>query len=332
MINTLIVKNMKSIKRFILNNGGPLVDYLVKRKYGEHRHHLGNEHKNKIFYVIGQNDEIGGLWWLINKVLMHLWYAEDKGYCPVIDWQNYKTQYTKPTMFGSENVWEYYFEQPCGYSLNDIKRANMVIINKQEAAPSDTYYMGQFYDDALRIQKFSQLFKKYVKFNDSSLKYLNSQKNKYLSSNKKVVGVLCRGTDYVLKKPSSHPIQPEPEDVIRDVRQVMQDYSCTHVFLATEDADILETFKQEFGNSLMYEEQDRLSKSQIQSDEWLSITKKRELDTYDPFISGLKYLTSTYILSQCACFISGRTGGAKGVLIMNSDFEYLKIYDLGVYD
>lgn len=326
------MKTIKSIKKFILKNGGPLVDYLVKRKYGEHRLHLGNEHKNKVFYVIGQNDEIGGLWWLINKVLMHLWYAEDKGYLPVVDWQNYRTQYTKSTMLGIENVWEYYFEQPCGYSLNDIKKANKVIINKQSAAPSDTYYMGQFYDDSQRIHKFSQLFNKYIRFNDSSLKYLNSQKNKYLSSDKKVVGVLCRGTDYVLKKPSTHPIQPEPEDVIWDVRQVMKDYACTHVFLATEDADILKLFQREFGECLMYEEQERLSKSQILSDEWLSITKKREFGSVDPVVSGLKYLTSTYILSHCSCFVSGRTGGAKGVLIMNSNFEYLKIYDLGVYD
>ena len=51
----------------------------------------------------------------------------------------------------------------------------------------------------------------------------------------------------------------------------------------------------------------------------------------DRYKMGLNYLLSTYILSNCTAFIGGRTGGTKGVLLMNNGFEYQHIYNLGFY-
>lgn len=69
------------------------------------------QNADKTFYVIGWNDEGGGLFWIVNKVCMHIAYALDHGYIPVVDLKNYITQYTlknEKKMFGR-------------YSLNNLQ-------------------------------------------------------------------------------------------------------------------------------------------------------------------------------------------------------------------
>lgn len=310
-----------------------LYSYYLRWKNRERHVSYGNENPQKIFYIIGQHDSLGGLWWLINKAVMHIAYAIDKGYIPVIDLQNYRTQYSRNETLGKINVWELFLYQPFGFSLADIKRSKRIVLSKKEAAPTDKYLMGQteFYDRPDRIKYFREIFKNYIHFNEQTLQRLNSEKEKCFKAHKKVVGVLCRGTDYVLKKPKNHPVQPMPEEVVVDVKKVIKDYNCDAIFLATEDADILDLFKKEFDDSLLYLEQPRISKAIMEKGEYLAQGKKRLKAYTTPFEDGVTYLTATYILSQCACFLGGRTGGTKGVLLMSDSFEYCKIYNLGVY-
>lgn len=293
---------------------------------------FGNENPDKTFYVFGVPDNSGGMWWHINKVLMHLGYCEDKGYIPVIDMQNYKSQYHEEQEVGKVNIWELFFEQPAGYNLKDIENSKNIILSKKKPAPSKKYLMGHspFYDNENRIMYFHTLFKKYIHFNVFTQRYLDGYYNRYIKG-KNVIGVLCRGTDYLILKPKNHPIQPNPVNVIRDVKEAMKTYSCDYVFIATEDNDILDMFKNEFGDHLLYVEQNRVSKKEMSPNSYLAainIKKNKGLDTYSKIIG---YLTATYLLSKCDCYIAGRTGGSKGVLIMSEGFKYKKVYDLGMY-
>lgn len=299
-------------------------NYVIKEK----KVSWGNENPDKTFYIIGQNDGTGGLWWIINKVLMHIWYAEEKGYIPVIDLKNYKCQYSDPND-NNTNVWELFFKQPCGYSLDDISKSKNVIMNKEVPYPSMKYIMGNFYDDGKRIEIFRNLFQKYIYFNEKTLEYLNKRKDSILHKDRRVLGILCRGTDYVQTKPKGHPIQPEPQDVIREAELIMKQYQCEYIFLATEDKDIFNQFQQKFGTKLLFEDQQRWSKEELNQGDFLAKSVSKQETNY---WRGVHYLTSTYILSNCTCYLAGRTGGSKGVLIMNRGFEYQKIYDLGLYE
>jgi hypothetical protein len=174
------------------------------------------------------------------------------------------------------------------------------------------------------------LFHKYIKLNVSIKKQFD-EKWSELTNGHRVVGCLLRGTDYVLLKPQNHPIQPVPEVVCEKIKEVMQMFRCTHVFLATEDADILELFKKIFGNSLLYIDQVRISKKNMDPKSFLSLNKNCLCGSRDLFKDALDYLFATYVLSKCNCFVSGITGGMKGVLLMTNGFEYQYIYNLGVY-
>lgn len=293
---------------------------------------LGSKNADKTFYVIGWNDERGGLFWLVNKVCMHIAYALDNGYIPVVDLKNYITQYSMKNVKERENVWEMFFKQPAGYGLEDVADSKNVIINRMSPSPSKKYLMGQseFYDQPERIAYFRNIFKQYIHPNDNTLEYLKAKEQHLLDGKGRVLGILCRGTDYVVARPKNHPVQPEISEIIKDARIVMKEKRCDYVFVATEDQDILAALKTEFDNKLLYLNQRRYSSKDMCSDQLLAQVKEKD-SKRDPIEDALDYLTAIYLLTRCCCFIGGRTGGTKGVLLMSEGFEYQKIYNLGLY-
>lgn len=293
---------------------------------------LGSKNADKTFYVIGWNDERGGLFWLVNKVCMHIAYALDNGYIPVVDLKNYITQYSLKNVKERENVWEMFFKQPAGYGLEDVAGSKNVIINRMSPAPSKKYLMGQaeFYDQPERIAYFRNIFKQYILPNDKTLEYLKAKEQQLLEGKGRVLGILCRGTDYVVARPKNHPVQPDVKQIIKDARLVMKEKCCDYVFVATEDKDMLSTLKAEFGYKLLYIDQRRYSGKDMRSDQLLAQVKEKDCER-DPLKDALDYFAAIYLLTHCCCFIGGRTGGTKGVLLMEEEFEYIKIYNLGLY-
>jgi hypothetical protein len=72
------------------------VHFARKYKYRERKTSYGNENSDKIFYIIGFFDYACGLFGLISHVLKHIVYAEKFEYIPIVDFQNYDTQYLDP--------------------------------------------------------------------------------------------------------------------------------------------------------------------------------------------------------------------------------------------
>ena len=292
----------------------------------------GTDFPDRYFYIIGQKESSGGLWWIVNKVIMHLAYADEKGYIPIVDFKHFWTQYHNKGELNRVNVWEKFFFQPANYTLEEISHAKNIILSDKYASPSEKYLMGNtyFYDDKDRQNYFRNIFNKYIKFSDNTLSYLEGIRKDIIPNEARVVGVLCRGTDYLLRRPKNHPIQPNPEEVMQLTDKTMKEYHCDYVFLATEDEDILNQFENHFSKKLLYVKQRRVKKKNMNdSDYMIDINKQVNEDKY---MMGLNYLSAIYILSKCSCFIGGRTGGTKGVLLMKGSFEFEYVYNLGFYD
>ena len=293
---------------------------------------LGKNYPEVIFYVIGHTDKVGGLFWIVNKVLMHLSYAEEHNYIPIVDFKNYATQYQAEGLLHQENIWEYYFDQPTSYSLNDIASAKNIVISKKAATPSEKHFMGHFYENEAKILHFRRLYKKYIHLNIETQKYLEEVYNSIIGNKKNIIGVLCRGTDYVTKRPKDHPIPPTIEEVIDKVLQYIKEYKADYVFLATEDENIKDKFVLKFGDILLFNEQKRTSLSEVREGEYLSETRNRTIvSKEDKYVSGLQYLTAIYILSKCQYLVATQCGGTKGALIMSDGYKSTYIFNKGLY-
>ena len=177
-----------------------------------------------------------------------------------------------------------------------------------------------------QLDYWREICKKYIRYTKPVLDNLAHMEEKY--SGKKILGVLARGTDYVVCKVHDHPVQPEPEDMISKVKEVMRTEGFDYVYLATEDKRILAKFQDAFGEKLLQPECEYVD-FDYNSTKWLSdysIDRKN-----DKYLRGLEYLVSILFLSRCKGFVTSMTSGSQAVMYLSEGFDYLYVFDLGLY-
>ncbi|MFV0522496.1 MAG: hypothetical protein ACK5MI_08755 [Mangrovibacterium sp.] len=285
----------------------------------------GKENPDKTFYVIGGIlDETAGLFAFVQAIFWHCLYAEEKGYIPVVDMKNFNNQYSEDK---PDNAWEFFFEQPAGYNLEMIKHSKNIILSKPKTKPN--YKFPAMVNPSKidkRIDRFQSSFRKYIKLNTISQDLADNTYKQLINNNDKILGILCRGTDYQYLRPRFHAIQPSAQEVIAKAKLVIKEHGCTKIFLATEDADILKQFKGEFGGIIVYNQQRLYQIEELKGADFLSSLKdesKRQV--------ALQYLSSIYILSKCDCFIAGQTAGSLGAYLMADRYEYSYLWNIGKY-
>jgi hypothetical protein len=292
----------------------------------------GKEYPNKTFYVIGVDEGWCGLFAIVTHQLTHIAYARERGYIPVIDLKNYHSQYLSFQDRFLYNSWEFFFEQPCNYNLQDIENASHVIHSISYFDPPDNQYVMPYEAivfDFKKMQYWANLFKKYIRINSEVMNVIEERIKKTFNDKTRILGVLLRGTDYLTLKPTKHPIQPELKDAVVKVKECLLQWKCNYIYVATEDADIYSSFENEFGDILIRDDSFRWTQKDLSGGKSNSnlfsstINKKAE---------GIKYLTQICLLSKCTSFVGGNTRGTLGVLLMTEGFENQFVFDLGLYD
>ena len=72
---------------------------------------------------------------------------------------------------------------------------------------------------------------KYIPLKSTIIKEAEKVRNKLFNKSKNVLGVLIRGTDYISNKPKGHPIQPDPNIVIKDIKGMDKKNKYDWIFL-----------------------------------------------------------------------------------------------------
>ncbi|MDR1420829.1 MAG: hypothetical protein LBI86_10675 [Treponema sp.] len=251
--------------------------------------------------------------------------------------QNYENQYLDKSLIHKENSWEYYFEQPDSgkeYTIQSVYNSKHVILSNKTDVSHEYYTIND--DDIYnrenreRLLYARKLFQEYIQINDKTRKYLDNERGVFLGGGRRVLGVLCRGTDYINKKPPGHLVQPGPDEVIKKAEDILEKYSCSYIYLATEDQDIYDLFEARFGKILLANGQKRFRKTDFKNIQYISEIEPEGAGGGN-YLLGLEYLSSINILSKCTCFIGGRTCGTVGVYLMSGGFEYDYTWDLGRY-
>jgi len=304
-----------------------LVYQIVSDFYWRERHvSLGPNNPDKTFFVIRYRYG-GGLFGLINYFIPRIEYAVKNGYIPVIDMKNCRNMYLPDEQFKKVNAWEFFFEQPCGMSLLDVERSANVVLSSggHELTTQEGKY--NIFSDSDAVNRWRKLFLEYIIPNKTTSDYVSDCYKRTIPSGSRVLGVLCRGTDYLTNRPKNHPIQPDPDSVIRDCQELMRKGNFDKIFLATEDDSIYVRFSAIFGTKLLTTTAMRYG--DIGSKYLPEVNSDRSNDHY---LRGLEYFTTISILSRCNALVCGRTGGSIAAGYMGNDFEFVYCYDLGVYN
>ena len=204
-------------------------------------------------YIIGTTRTIDGIFALANSVMSHIHYAISNGFIPVVDLKHYKNQYFKKDREYKDNVWEYFFEQPCGISLDDIKEEDNIHISENVFHPDAEYY---FTPDCLPISQNNDLYQisdkkqdvmKYLKFKPDIIQYFDEQYKKIIGNKSEVLGVLCRGTDYNKKGLLHEQKQISTKLLIKKIKTFLnKNKNIKYIYLTTEDKNLYNEFKSVF--------------------------------------------------------------------------------------
>lgn len=296
------------------------------RKYwGEHFVSYGNQDEDKTFFIIRRREPYIGLFSFYITSIYQVAQALQNGYIPIIDLQNNENIYLDKNKIGKVNAWEYYFRQPCNYSLNDIQNSKNIIFGSgyvEEMFPYND--IGYLLDTNGEIKKWKAIAAKYFQLSDAAQQETEKVCASFLGEH--ILGVLCRGTDYTAAQPRGHHRQPTLEELFVKVDEVIVTYGCTKIFLGTEDVHIYNTFIKKYGNKVFTNR-----KQFIEYHGEKSIGKVVINKVQDKYEEGMDYLVTIAALARCDCFVGGHASGTVGVILMNKNFEYCYIFDLGLY-
>ncbi len=224
------------------------------------------------------------------------------------------------------NLWESLFLQP--FSV-DEKIAPMTNC-PYKSAP---VYFAVFPENK-DINLMRKLYQTFVIPREDVRAYFDKEYETLLKG-KRVLGVLCRGTDYIMTKPKGHPIQPSIEEVINLVRQKVVEMSVQYIYLATEEAAVVNMFNERFPGKVItnkrnyYDAYYDLYKGS-ETARISAVHFERENDSY---YKSLEYLSSINLLSKCCGLIGGNCGGSRAALYLNDgkSYEYYHLFNLGLY-
>lgn len=294
-------------------------------KWRERKVSYGNENPENTFFVIRRATCKAGLFSLVMTNMGLVKYALDRGYIPVIDMQSGQNTYLEENQVGRKNAWEFYFEQPCSFTLRDIACSKNIILSSGLITGENVFPTDEIIRNEAEYILWRNFFQECLHVKADILKEADSFRERMFCG-KRVLGVLCRGTDYVDQHPKNHPIQPEIDELIKKAAEVMEERNCEWIYLATEDEKAYRKFRAAFGERLRVTDAKRCENIGNQNINDISYGRKN-----DKYLKGKEYLINILLLSECNCLVAGSAGGTYAALLMGSEYEYRFVYDIGTY-
>lgn len=299
----------------------------IQRSSWEKQILLGAEPER--YYIIRRHGT-PGLFSYVITTLGQIEWAVGHRFVPVVDMMSYPNTYLGQDCVGKKNAWEFFFQQPLGISLDDIKDDSHCIYSNDVPLRRPDDGMDCLNPHTSKYRFWKRCARRYLKLTPELRQQVDAAYKELfpISPEEKVLGVHCRGTDYTSLRPSKHPVQPTPDEVIRKAEDVLNLKGYKRIFLATEDESAYLLFKKHFGDLVFTFDKNRISYDA----RFGFITKMFPESTQGKRDEGTQYLITIALLSRCNALLAGRTSGTVGTMLMTEGFEYQYIWDLGVYD
>lgn len=294
---------------------------------------FGGPETSGCIYHIKMEPSYSGFFADHNRLLSLLYYADYYGMKPVVEYHEKYSYREEHPVNGTDNPFEYYFEQPCGVGLEELGKYKGVLRSRKENAAlagrlnertgSGGYGMTEEYITAL-----GDISRKYIRLN-KTVGAMIEENLQQIIQNKYVLGVHIRGTDFK-KNYNGHPICVGAEEYLREARDLMDadDSEYDKVFLATDDVSAIRLFQEEFGDKLVY------YKDVTRSDGDETVMKSKPTRENHRYMLGFEVLRDMMTLAACKGLIAGLSQVSYSARIQkkSSGQEYvdMRILDKGI--
>lgn len=333
-IITLFFAKMKN-KEFI--------DLILNRENILKYDNFGILNKDKIIYFIKINQRGIGFGAYFRWTLHALYDADTLKAEPVVYFGEMCPYRENINIVGTDNPFEYYFEQPAKIKVKEALKSSKVIsfmgpnlyrIDKSLGIMKDSSDLPVGYKNISDkyIITLGDIVQKYIKLNGKSIEFISKSQKKIFRENidlKTVLAVHVRGTDFALHW-DKHPNIVGIEDYFKIIDEAIEKHHFKYIFLATDDSIRLDIFKNKYNDKLLYFEDVNRTSEQVNVS---FVSNDREKNRY---LNGLECLRDMYTMAKCGGFIAGLSQVSISVRIINRSFEkgflYEKIIDKGIYN
>ncbi len=278
------------------------------------------------YCIIKRDDPVPGLGSHIITNLGQIAMSVSEGYIPVIDMVDAENVFTDLSRTIGQNAWELFFRQPFDRPLSAVLPVHKFNI-KNGIPPIMPSYDMEFLTNSDLVDRWRVLMRRYMPFSDAFKEKAGlALQSGPFDKGARILGVLCRGTDYTFTRPYNHPVQPTLQEALEKAEEVMKEYSCKYIYLATEDSKVLSAFRVKFRDALFVTQD--IYYPDIEGSGLNEVNKRYGIDLYH---KNEEYLLALYLLSRCPCFIGGRTSGTVVTLLLAEQFAYFYVWNKGRY-
>jgi hypothetical protein len=248
------------------------------------------------------------------------------GYIPIVDVMTFPNVFNGFNI-SKKNYWEDFFNQPFGYTLEEIKkRAKMIEYVECTGSEKRPSTINIYFNEIL-LYFWHYIQKRYMPIKKEILKESYIIMKKLFKGSKNILGVKMRGTDYLSTKPKGHPIPPNIEMVIVDVKNLYIKNKYDWIFMSTEDEILKGKFINEFDNKIkLFEPKEKINYDYKSSN---NIMLNKDINGNLEYARN--YLINMIILSKCIDIVSAKGSGAAGIFILTNGFRYSLVYNIGEY-
>ena len=267
----------------------------------------GNEYPDNVIYDIrfgDQGHKDCGFCGLLNNTLISWSFPDRFGMIPITEWGSRTCYFDSEMNSVTKNVFEYYFTPNFGITAEKIVKCKNVIYLRGFAPsyffmdrPNDLPTSYQIENNEIYLEKFAELYNKYIHLNQKTKEYIEDNIGRVVN-NGKVLAVHVRGTDFNIGL-ANHPVAPTIEEYLEKAKELYMGGNFSKVFLATDDENALNFFKDEFKDNLVFYNDTFRTSGTIGPH---STYYSRPLHYYK---LGLEVLRDVYTLASCDALICG---------------------------
>ncbi len=315
-----------------------------KNKRAMRRRHYGTLNRDKTFYVI--RSEWPQSWGIATTaciVLNNIKYAVERGWIPVVDYRHcYLPGIQDEEKQGSENAWDYYFEQPVpGYSLEDVYQSRHVILAPDKGQPYGSMDLKDVEEWPEEVcAAYFAMTAKYIQIRTDILERAEEIRKTLLgrAGGEKVLGIGMRAGLYWgevahTKTYRNHPKGLSIDEYIEYTHRYMREFGCEYIFVSCDDRYYLERMKREFGNQCLYMSGRTLAHFFDREGNPIPENEKErtiEIVSQNTKERSIDYLIEIYLLSACDSLFRVQGGGSLlACLLNNRRYEHYYMVDRG---
>ena len=267
-----------------------------------------------------------------NRLLGLLYYADHYGMKAVVEYGEQYSYWEDHPVNGTNNPFEYYFEQPCGIGVDELKNYKMVLRCRKEngalagqlnrsKGEKTGYGMTEEYITAL-----GDISRKYIRLNKIVAPMIAESIENMLQG-RQVLGVHIRGTDFK-RNYNGHPICIDAVEYLQETLKLLDEKKYERVFLATDDSGAIRLFEDNLGDRLIY------YTDVVRSSGKETVMKSRSDRADHHYILGYEVLRDMLTLAACQGLVAGLSQVSYSARIQKrssgQQYEDMKILSKGI--